>query len=128
MRIAILERGGGGRDSNDDGDVDGDVDGRKETRCSRFDYPHPSTKCLSRWFEASHYSSTITDYVVRSNNGDGGGDARKESLTESPTELHATVPNRSTNYRVMDVPTGRGWGGSTNVHAGLIMEPIWSTS
>ncbi len=64
VRIAILERGGGGRDSNDDGDVDGDVDGRKETRCSRFYHPHPSMMCLSRWFEASHYSSTITDVAM----------------------------------------------------------------
>lgn len=122
IRIAILERGGGGKDTNDDGDGGGG----KEERCGRFDHPHPSTRCLSRWFEASHYSSATTEYVVRRD--DECDDADGDATTESPTVLHATVPNRSTNYRVMDVPTGRGWGGSTNVHAGLVVEPNWSTS
>ncbi|KAL3793578.1 hypothetical protein ACHAW5_002858 [Stephanodiscus triporus] len=89
-----------------------------------FDHPHPSTRRLSTWFEASHYSSGPTECVVR------GGDSRDDyydydgpTSPQSPTVLHPTVPNSSTNFRVMDVPTGRGWGGTTNVHAGLVVEP-----
>ncbi|KAL3810755.1 hypothetical protein ACHAXA_001155 [Cyclostephanos tholiformis] len=128
IRIAILERGGGGGStttgSNEGRDEGVGVDGGRGGKRSRFDHPHPSTECLSRWFEASHYSSTITDYVVCRRHDDGDV---ATTPPQSPTVLHATVPNRSTNYRVMDVPTGRGWGGSTNVNAGLVMEPIWSS-
>ena len=40
-----------------------------------------------------------------------------------PTVLHVSTPNGATNYRLFDIPMGCGWGGSTNIHAGLIMEP-----
>ena len=43
--------------------------------------------------------------------------------TPTPTVLHVTTPNGATNYRLLDIPMGCGWGGSTNIHAGLIMEP-----
>jgi len=29
------------------------------------------------------------------------------------------------NNRIIDVPTGSGWGGTTNIHAGLVMEPCY---
>ena len=135
IRIAVLERGGGcvvGAGGDETKDKDKEKVGR-----SRFDHPHPSTTYLSRWFEASHYSSTAAEFAAATtrecddDDDDGNGcDEQRDDPTapQSPTVLHATSPNRATNYRVMDVPTGRGWGGTTNVHAGLVMDPIWSSS
>ena len=141
IRIAILERGGGcvvgvgaagGEKTKDIMDTE-----RVAGMRSRFDHPHPSTTYLSRWFEASHYSSTAAEFAAATTrehddggDDDDGCDEQRDDPTapQSPTVLHATSPNRATNYRVMDVPTGRGWGGTTNVHAGLVMDPIWSSS
>ena len=126
IRIAILERGGG-RVVGGGGEKTKDRDRGKAG--SRFDHPHPSTTHLSRWFEASHYSSTVAA-ATRECDDDGGGRDECDGPTtpQSPTVLHETLPNRATNYRVMDVPTGLGWGGTTNVHAGLVNDPIWSSS
>ncbi len=97
-------------------------------RNSRFDHPHPSTYSLRHWFTAAHFTSRPTDrYCVH-----GGGGISRMSLTSapifdspppSPTMLHSTTPQLCLHDRIIDVPTGTGWGGTTNINAGLIVEP-----
>jgi choline dehydrogenase-like flavoprotein len=64
-----------------------------------LDVHHESTAPLRDWFAAAHYSST------------------------NKTVLHASLPQTHLHNRIVDVPTGKGWGGSTNIHAGLFVPP-----
>ncbi|KAL7441191.1 hypothetical protein ACHAXH_005929, partial [Discostella pseudostelligera] len=95
---------------------------------SRFDHPHQSTYSLRHWFTAAHFRSRPTDrYEI------GGGVSRSSSPSSailhsplpSPTMLHTTTPQRYMNNRIIDVPTGIGWGGTTNINAGLVVEPCY---
>lgn len=105
-------------------------------RMNRFDHTHPSTYSLRHWFTAAHFTSRPTDRyeMLKQNDGDGGGGGiflRSSStqssvlspLPPSPTMLHITTPQRCMNNRIIDVPTGTGWGGTTNINAGLVVEP-----
>ncbi|KAL7516542.1 hypothetical protein ACHAWX_001546 [Stephanocyclus meneghinianus] len=72
-----------------------------------FQHGHASTIHLRDWFTAAHYSSfSGTKHPI-----------------SSPTTLHTSTPQRHLHSRILDVPTGRGWGGSTNIHAGLLVTP-----
>jgi choline dehydrogenase-like flavoprotein len=98
-------------------------------RNNRFDHPHPSTYSLRHWFTAAHFISRPMD-----RNGVHCGATSRMALTSapifdslppSPTLLHITTPQRCLNNRIIDVPTGTGWGGTTNINAGLIVEPCY---
>lgn len=93
IRIAVVERGG---KSYDEG----------SSSNTHFEHEHELTLHLHHWFHAAHYTSqpNIID-------------------TSSPTVLHASTPQSFLHDRILDVPTGRGWGGSTNIHAGLFIPP-----
>ncbi|KAL3796885.1 hypothetical protein HJC23_008838 [Cyclotella cryptica] len=73
-----------------------------------FRHDHESTIHLQDWFAAAHYASSC---------------AAADRRISSPTTLHASAPQRHLHSRILDVPTGRGWGGSTNIHAGLMVPP-----
>ena len=60
---------------------------------------------------------------INTNNNNNNNNNTLNVSTPTPTVLHVTTPNGATNYRLLDIPMGCGWGGSTNIHAGLIMEP-----
>eukprot|EP00956_Cyclotella_meneghiniana_P025305 scaffold52590_cov23-Cyclotella_meneghiniana.AAC.3 len=93
MRIAVVERGG---KCNDE----------ESTPHTSFEHEHESIVHLQHWFRAAHYTS------------------RSNSTNESfPTVLHSSTPQVFLHNRILDVPTGRGWGGSTNIHAGLFIPP-----
>jgi choline dehydrogenase-like flavoprotein len=72
-----------------------------------FQHDHESTTLLRDLFTAAHYSSCPgADHSI-----------------SSPTTLNTFTPQRHLHLQVLDVPTGRGWGGSTNIHAGLLVPP-----
>ena len=96
IHIAVLERGG---HSYHDG-------------ASSFQHQHPSTKQLDQWFEAAHYSTSHT--------------TTDDATLQSPTVCHVATPQVHLHHRVVDVPTGQGWGGSTNIHAGLFVPPSFN--
>mmetsp|Transcript_12147 Transcript_12147/g.29668 ORF Transcript_12147/g.29668 Transcript_12147/m.29668 type:complete len:788 (+) Transcript_12147:170-2533(+) len=130
-RIAILERG-----------VDSSV--RSTHDNDRFRHSHPATHSLAQWFSAAHYTSKPTSYVTQSQSAPALS-AASSSFISSPsnratanvdlcpsppccTILHSSTPQPHLNSRIMDIPTGIGWGGTTNIHAGLIMEPCYGSS
>lgn len=144
MRIAILERGGDDNDTNnkskkmqnDDDDSEPSMQKTKnhaEHKLPRFGHSHPSTFSLEHWFTAAHYTSKPVEYMVQQRGNDGTSLSPTSSNpaaavshgAPSPTILHTTIPQPYLNHRIIDVPTGTGWGGTTNIHAGLSMEPCY---
>ena len=137
VRIAILERGSNSaywddynnfsrasrfrKDEQNFGDATNSVHNIDNRRCAtdfirinqqiKFSHPHPSSYSLQNWFIAAHYTSHPTSLLI------------PETVPPSPTLLHTTVPQTHLHNRILDVPTGVGWGGSTNIHAGLVMAP-----
>lgn len=79
--------------------------GNNNNELSSPHHPASNKSHLHHWFGAAHYSSNNT------------------STNLSTTALHATTPQNNLHHRILDVPTGRGWGGTTNIHAGLFVSP-----
>jgi len=144
LSIAILERGGEDNDTNikskkmrnDDDDSEPSMQKTKihaEHKLPRFAHSHPSTFSLEHWFTAAHYTSKPVEYMVQQR---GNSIATLSPISSnpaaavshdvpSPTILHTSIPQPHLNHRIIDVPTGTGWGGTTNIHAGLVMEPSY---
>lgn len=111
VRIAVLERGnsiinsstcaGGGGTLNNNNDVE------MLSIASQIEHVHPSSCHLKNWFQTAHYNIPSSSRCGASN----------------PTILHTTIPQTYLHNRIIDVPTGSGWGGGTNINAGLIMKP-----
>lgn len=102
IRVAILERGASAA-----------ACGAVEVQ---FGNTHESARSLQTWFDAAHYcapKSTSQPSI----------DLSRRSPSGSPTALEASTPQVGLGHRVVDVPTGQGWGGSTNINAGLVTEP-----
>eukprot|EP00984_Skeletonema_dohrnii_P000992 scaffold318_cov96-Skeletonema_dohrnii-CCMP3373.AAC.3 len=98
VRIAVLERGNS-------------VDLTNNSTCAtdagtpQFEHCHASTYHLQNWFQTAHYIPS------------------SKTTTQHPTILHTTTPQSHLCNRIIDVPTGTGWGGGTNINAGLIVQP-----
>lgn len=97
LRIAVIERGGYANDSP------------TSSFSQATDGHNDHTVSLRDWFAVAHYSSTNNESEVH--------------YASRPTVLHASVPQTHLHNRIVDVPTGKGWGGSTNIHAGLLVPP-----
>ncbi|KAL7467196.1 hypothetical protein ACHAXS_007503 [Conticribra weissflogii] len=117
----------------------------REWRSGFFRHPHPSTISLRSWFSAAHYSSDnyapevgefreyskqILDnfaFGKRQNHLSSFHPLKQnqifESTIPSPTTLHASEPQKYLHHRILDIPTGNGYGGTTNIHAGLVVPP-----
>jgi choline dehydrogenase-like flavoprotein len=76
-----------------------------EPEPSLFEHGHKSTLHLQNWFTAAHYSN------------------QSRSNHELPTALHTSAPQAHLHSRIVDVPTGRSWGGSTHINACLFVPP-----
>ncbi|KAL9186799.1 hypothetical protein ACHAXT_010519 [Thalassiosira profunda] len=125
VRIAVLERGGASETSHDvsvahQPAASGKDAPNEEPR--RFRHPHPSTHSLREWFTAAHYTSRASNHMNTSD-ADASHALQTDDATAPPTVLHTTTPQPHLHQRILDVPTGSGWGGTTNIHAGLVMEP-----
>ncbi|KAL7537091.1 hypothetical protein ACHAXR_007572 [Thalassiosira sp. AJA248-18] len=99
----------------------------------RFGHSHPSTYSLKDWFTAAHYTSKPSNYIIEQGTeipssantfNSQRNSSRNKYGSASPTVLHTTVPQAHLNTRIIDVPTGCGWGGTTNINAGLVMQPL----
>jgi choline dehydrogenase-like flavoprotein len=114
VRIAILERGNSvdniiacGASDDESTANNNNVDDMLTT--SQFEHGHPSTYHLQNWFQTAHYNI---------NNNNNNIPSRSH-----PTILYTTTPQTNLHTRIIDVPTGSGWGGGTNINAGLVMQP-----
>lgn len=117
----------------------------REFQSGFFRHAHPSTVSLQSWFSAAHYSS--------GNRAQGVGEFREDfekntgnlasckaqnhdscfhpskhnhnfsSSFHSPTTLYTSEPQKYLHNRILDIPTGNGYGGTTNIHAGLVVPP-----
>lgn len=115
IRIAVLERGGSdvqfGQDS---------AAAATTNNSSIFRHDDPSTRSLQSWFTAAHYSSQSTSYIIRN---EKDSNSQTAATLQPSTVLHTSTPQARLNNRIVDVPTGSGWGGGTNINAGLVVEP-----
>ena len=106
VRIAVLERGDGVVDITSD-NVACKSGGVADDEEISFEHCHPSTYHLQNWFQAAHYIPSSSHC----------------GASQHPTILHTTTPQSHLCNRIIDVPTGSGWGGGTNINAGLIEQP-----
>ena len=113
LRIAILERGCNNNEASCD---------CSSTISSNFEHSHPVTVSLQNWFHAAHYDSENDIMLCRV------PPPRKKQIDRQhyfchPTILHTTTPQSNLSNRIIDVPTGNGYGGGTNINAGLVVRP-----
>ena len=122
LRIAILERG---KSSTLDmmtnnnkaccsSAADDDDDDDMISTTSLFEHCHPATHSLQNWFQTAHYIPPPLLFA---------SETTTKRQQQHPTILHATIPQSNLSNRIIDVPTGSGWGGGTNINAGLVMSP-----
>ena len=103
ISVAILERGASACSSGG-----GEV---------QFESTHEAARSLQTWFDAAHYCTP------KSMGQPSSIDPSLRTPGGSPTTMEASTPQAGLGHRVVDVPTGQGWGGSTNINAGLVTEP-----
>jgi choline dehydrogenase-like flavoprotein len=114
LRIVILERGNNFSYTTHNSTLScakaADDDGKIITSSLLlFEHCHPSTFSLQNWFQTAHYVPPTPSLSCKA--------------TRHPTILYTTTPQSHLSNRIIDVPTGTGWGGGTNINAGLVMQP-----
>lgn len=126
LRIAVLERGsdavGQGNSMHSGSGISKQNPKIQKTKES-FNHSHSSTHSLRTWFTAAHYTSKPTKHIIIPQ-----PQSLSQTKSPSPTVLHTTTPQTHLNNRIIDVPTGTGWGGTTNIHAGLAVEPWYGVA
>ena len=105
LRIAVLERGSAVNSNPNNSEKI-----QEEKKRELFEHGHASTYSLKDWFQSAHYTSSNQQQLTSEAN-------------HHPTILHTTTPQSHLSNRIIDVPTGMGWGGGTNINAGLVMQP-----
>ena len=70
-----------------------------------------------------HTNNQTTNKIYNSTPTNSNINNTTDTIPSSPTILHESQPQPHLHNRILDIPTGSGYGGTTNIHAGLVVEP-----